>query len=335
MIDPTVIADMADLLYATDDAPGISRRTKGRGFSYIDQSGRVVSEKDRERLRSLAIPPAWKEVWISPDPRGHIQATGRDDAGRKQYRYHPEWERVRDEVKFDRMALFGHRLPRLRKHVEVDLMQRGLPRTRVLALAVAVLDQTLIRVGNDRYTRQNGSFGLTTITNEHVDVAGHEVQLSFIAKGGAHSEMALRDKRLANLIAQCQELGGQSLFTYHDPDAGIQSVHSHDINSYLRTASGLDISAKDFRTWGASALFTQLLGVIRSSDQPEREIIAAVDEVADTLGNTRAVCRASYLHPAIAESFAAGRLEAIWLNSKQGRWLSRGESALLKVLDNE
>jgi DNA topoisomerase-1 len=333
MTDPTEIADLAELHYVSDDAPGITRHRKGRGFSYVRHDGSPVPPKVRERIKSLVIPPAWKGVWIGTDPHGHIQATGRDDAGRKQYIYHPEWERVRDEIKFDRMHPVGKRLPRLRKHIEVDLNQRGLPRTRVVALAVAVLDQSLIRVGNDRYTRQNGSFGLTTITNEHVDIADQEVQLSFVAKGGLQAEVALKDRRLAELIAQCQELGGQSLFTYRTEQGEVASIRSEDVNSYLRRASGIDITAKDLRTWGASALLTERLGPVAQSDEPEQEVLAAVDDVAEALGNTRAVARASYLHPVITEAFTQNRLRPIWASSRSSRWLSRGESTLIKLLE--
>lgn len=333
MIDPLLIADMAELRYVSDEEPGIQRHRKGRGFSYVRHDGGSVPSNHKERIKSLAIPPAWRDVWICADPHGHVQATGRDDAGRKQYRYHPEWERVRDEVKFDRMALFGRKLPRLRRHIETDLNQRGLTRTRVLALGVAVLDQTLIRVGNDRYTRQNGSFGLTTITNAHAAVSGHDIHFNFIAKGGAESAIALTDQRLASLIAQCQDLGGQSLFTYRDPDGGIGSVRSDDVNAYLRSATGLEVTAKDFRTWGASALLTDRLGRMRSTEHSEKDLLAAIDEVADALGNTRAVARASYVHPAIGEAFTTGVLDKIWRSSRAGRWLSRGESGLLKILE--
>jgi DNA topoisomerase-1 len=239
---------------------------------------------------------------------------------------------VRDEVKFDRLLPFGKRLPHLRRFIESDLNQRGLPRTRVLALGVAVLDQTLIRVGNDRYTRENGSFGLTTITNEHADVAGQDIQLSFIAKGGALSELALKDRRLASLVAQCQDLGGQSLFTYRDADGDVVSVRSEDINSYLRTATGLEITAKDFRTWGASALMTATLGPLKTVEDADHQILEATDRVAEALGNTRAVARSAYIHPQVANSYEAGKLHPIWLASRASRWISRGESALLKIL---
>lgn len=332
MIDSLMIADRAELRYVSDEEPGIHRHRKGRGFSYVRHDGSSVPSKHKERIKRLAIPPAWRDVWICADPHGHIQATGRDDAGRKQYRYHPDWERVRDEAKFDRMAPFGRRLTRLRRHIEVDLNQRGLTRTRVVALGVAILDQTLIRVGNNRYTRQNGSFGLTTITNAHADVSGHDIQLNFIAKGGAQSEIALSDQRLAKLVAQCQELGGQSLFTYREPDGDIASVRSDDVNAYLRSVTGLEVTAKDFRTWGASALLADRLGRIGSAEHSEKALLGAIDEVADALGNTRAVARASYVHPAIGEAFSSGALEKIWTSSRSSRWLSRGESGLLKVL---
>lgn len=333
MTDPTEIAELAELQYVSDEAPGLVRHRRGRGFSYERHDGAPVTAKERARIKSLSIPPAWSNVWIGTDPRGHIQATGRDNAGRKQYIYHPEWERVRDEIKFDRMLPVGKQLPRLRKHIEADLNQRGLPRTRVVALALAVLDQCLIRVGNDRYTRQNGSFGLTTITNEHADIANHEVQLSFVAKGGQPAEVALKDQRLANLIAKCQELGGQSLFTYRTEAGDVASVRSEDINMYLSRATGIVITAKDLRTWGASALLTEKLGPVGESERPEQEVLEAVDEVAEALGNSRTVARSSYVHPAISEAFTENRLGPIWASSRSSRWLSRGESTLIKLLD--
>ena len=332
MTSPTDIADLAELRYVNDQEPGMTRRRHGRGFVYLRHDGTVVPVEIKERIKGLVIPPAWSDVWICNDPSGHVQATGRDDAGRKQYIYHPEWVRVRDEVKFDRMLPFGRRLTRLRKGIEIDLSQRGLPRTKVLALAVAILDQTLIRVGNNRYTRENGSFGLTTITNEHADVSGSEVQLSFVAKGGFQSEVALENPLLADLVSRCQDLGGQSLFTYRDPGGEVASVRSEDINSYLGMATGLEVTAKDFRTWGASALLTDRLGPKTAAEHSERELLAAIDDAADALGNTRAVARASYLHPAVSHSFENGSLAQIWQGSRGGRWLSRGESALLKVL---
>lgn len=329
LLDSLALADAAGLRYVNDDEPGIRRRRHGRGFTYR-LGGRGVTPDDR--IKRLAIPPAWTDVWICPDPNGHIQATGRDAQGRKQYRYHAEWERVRDEAKFERMATFGGKLPRIRRTIETDLHHRDLSRRKVIALCAALLDQTLIRVGNDRYARQNGSFGLTTMKVDHAEIAGRMVNLSFTAKGGYEHEVALRDRKLAGLVAQCQELRGQSLFSYRQPDGEVASVRSDDVNTYLREAAGEDVTAKDFRTWGASALLVNNLGAHRPGDNPSGEVLAAIDQVAEVLGNTREVCRSSYLHPLISEVYNEGKLTPAWRASRHSRWMSRAESTLLKLL---
>ena len=333
MIDSLSLVERARLRYSTDEEPGIRRRKRGRGFSYRHDSGREVGKTERERIKLLVIPPAWTEVWICENDDGHIQATGRDAAGRKQYVYHPEWERIRDEAKFERLKPFGLALPQLRKQVEADLGLRGLPHQKVLALAVAVLDQSLIRVGNKRYEAENGSFGLTTLETKHAEVAGDSITLSFESKGGVAQEVALKSRRLANLVSQCQELSGQKLFSYSD-NGSAANVTSDEINHYLRTTSGADYTAKDFRTWGASALATDYLCEVGAPDgeSDETAILEAIDSAADALGNTRAVCRASYIHPQIPEAFSSGKLFGAWRGTRGTRLMSRAERTLLRVL---
>ncbi|MGH8958586.1 MAG: DNA topoisomerase IB [Acidimicrobiia bacterium] len=333
MTDSLLLVERARLRYSTDEEPGIRRTKRGKGFSYQHDSGRDVGKAARARIGSLVIPPAWTEVWISETDDGHVQATGRDAAGRKQYVYHPEWERIRDEAKFERLKPFGLVLPHLRKQVEADLGLRGLPHQKVLALAVAVLDQSLIRVGNKRYEDQNGSFGLTTLESQHAEVEGDSIKLSFASKGGVAQEVALKSRHLADLVSKCQELSGQKLFSYSE-NGSAANVTSDEINDYLRTIGGEDYTAKDFRTWGASAVAANFLGGFGAPDgeSDESVIIEAVDTAAEALGNTRAVCRASYIHPALPDAFIRGALLEAWQGARSSRLISRAERALLRVL---
>lgn len=326
------LAAEAGLLYMTDEAPGYRRTRKGRGFSYTTGDGRVVTEDERQRIQAIAIPPAWQGVWISPEPMGHILATGYDDAGRKQYVYHPVWEEVRDEVKFGRTAAFGANLSGLRKRIDADLRRKGLPKERVVALAAAVLDRTLIRVGNRRYAEANESYGLTTLTGDHVDVNGHHVLLEFEGKSGAEHQVVFRDRRLATLISRCQELNGQTLFSY-DTGGVIGSVTSTEVNEYMSQGAGLRLTAKDMRTWGGTCVVAEELAAVASDSSPaDRRVLEAIDVAAERLGNTRAVCRASYVHPAILDAFEDGRLNDAWTRSRTGRWLSRAESTVNRLL---
>jgi DNA topoisomerase-1 len=331
-VDSEALASSASLRYVSDDEPGLRRRRRGKGFSYESDTGASASEQDRARAAKLAIPPAWTDVWICKQSNGHIQATGRDQAERKQYLYHSEWERVRDEAKFDRMADFGRVLPPMRKQIHTDLGRRGLDRTRVIALALAVLDQTLIRIGNTQYANDNGSFGLTTLKVKHADVEGGLVRFSFKAKGGVTQDVALRDPRLAAMVSRCQELKGQRLFSYLQGDE-TAFVTSDDVNDYVRDAVG-EFTAKDFRTWGASALALAHLGAL---GRPEGNgdsvaILEAIDHAAKALGNTRAVCRDSYIHPAIAEAYSVGALTKTWHQTRTGRWMTRAERTLMRIL---
>jgi DNA topoisomerase-1 len=330
--DSIELAVEAGLRYTESGQPGWRRVRRGSGFSYLDESGAPLSRPARERVDELVIPPAWQEVWISPDPRGHIQATGVDKAGRKQYIYHPLWETVRDERKFDRMQGFGDRLPSLRRAVDSDLRRHGLPLERVVALAVAVLDRTMIRIGNKRYADENEAYGLTTLTCDHVQVGPVRVVFDFVGKGGADHRVAFADRRLSTLMSRCHDLSGQTLFSYEDAEGGVQSVTSTDVNAYLTGAMGSSFTAKDFRTWGASALVTEELARGRADTDVESEVRRAIDVTAERLGNTRSVCRDSYVHPGVLDAARTGALRPLWNRARPGRWLDRSESALRLVL---
>jgi DNA topoisomerase I len=330
-VESMSLASEAGLNYVTDEIPGMRRIRRGRGFSYVDPQGRTINGSVRKWIDSLVIPPAWDDVWISPDRSGHILATGYDDAGRKQYIYHPAWEETRDEVKFERMGEFGRRLTQLRRRTDSDLSRPGLSRVKVTALAVAVLDRTLIRVGNRKYADENDAYGLTTITCDHVEVDGLHVHLDFAGKGGADHQLVFQDRRLAGLISKCQELGGQTLFGYETID-GVAAVTSSDVNTYLVETMSGPFTAKDFRTWGASTAVAEELMSGPKADDDEARLLAAIDLTAEKLGNTREVCRSSYLHPLIPESFHNGALQEVWSRSRRGVWLGRAESAVNRLI---
>jgi len=293
----------------------------------------VREERTLARIRGLAIPPAWRDAWICPDARGHLQATGRDARGRKQYLYHPDWRTHRDATKFDRMEAFGTALPRLRDRVDGDLGLTGLPRERVLAAVVRLVDDTLIRVGNDEYRRSNGSFGATTIRQSHAKVSGSRIDVEFRGKGGKLSHANVTDRRLARTLQRLHDLPGRELFEYRDADGRRRRVRSEDVNAYVQDASGEDLTVKDFRTWGASALCMRALGRMgapHSAAEADRSTAEAIREVADALGNTPAVCRASYVHPALLDCYAAGTLPPP--AKRRLRGLDRWESSLLRFL---
>jgi DNA topoisomerase-1 len=310
VLDPREDARAAGLRYVSDDRPGITRRRSGKGFSYRGPDGVVIRDKaELSRIAAIVIPPAWTQVWICPNPQGHILATGRDARGRKQYRYHPDWRASRDASKFDRMLAFAGALPAIRARLAEDLALRGLPREKVLAAVVSLIDETLIRVGNEEYARQNGSYGATTLRDEHVHVVHGELRLSFRGKAGKEHEAAVDDPRLAKVIRRCQHLPGEHLFGYVDHEGATHAIDSGDVNDYLREIAGEEITVKDFRTWGGSVLCHRLL---RDAGEPgdEREgrsmIVAAIKVVASRLGNTPAVCRASYVHPLVLAGYLAG-----------------------------
>jgi DNA topoisomerase-1 len=310
--DPVAAARSAGLRYTPDVGPGITRRRAGRGWSYIDPDGDIIrNAKELERIRALVIPPAWTDVWINPSPRGHIQATGRDARGRKQYRYHDKWRATRDETKFSRMTAFGEALPRIRERVAADLALPGLPREKILAIAVRLLDEALIRVGNAEYARENDSYGLTTLRDDHVDVLGATVRFTFRGKSGKTHEIDVRDHRVARIISRMQDLPGEHLFQYLDADGEPRAIGSEDVNAYLHEIAGEAFTAKDFRTWGGTVLAARQLrelGPFESQTAMKANVVAAIDVVAARLGNTRAVCRAAYIHPAILLGYESGEL---------------------------
>jgi DNA topoisomerase-1 len=304
-------AQVAGLRYVSDLDPGIRRRARGKGFAYVDADSRPVRDKDAlARIRTLAIPPAWQDVWICPLDNGHVQATGRDARGRKQYIYHPDWVAVRDANKFARLRAFGKALPAIRRRVAADLALPGIPREKVLALVVRLLDSTLIRVGNEQYVRENGSYGLTTLRSRHVDVSGARIQFQFRGKGGIAHRVVLAEPRLARVVRRLLDLPGQELFQYADEAGALRTVDSADVNDYLRAIAGDDFSAKDFRTWYATRAALQGLERCRAETktQARAEVKRVLDEVAKKLGNTPTICRKSYVHPIVIETFLAGEL---------------------------
>ncbi len=305
--DPVESAKIAGLRYINDLGPGIRRKRAGKHFSYIGLDGRPIRDAEElKRIRSLAIPPAWTDVWISPLVRGHIQATGRDGKGRKQYRYHPRWREVRDQTKYHRMMAFGAALPTIRQRVNHDLSLRGLPRDKVLASVVRLLEATLIRVGNEEYARENKSYGLTTMRNRHVDIEGAKLAFNFRGKSGMNHEVDVRDRRVARIVLRCQELPGHNLFQYLDEDGNRQAIDSDDVNAYLQSITGEQFTAKDFRTWSGTVLAAEALRAFEAFDsetQAKKNIVQAIESVAKKLGNTPAVCRKCYIHPEVLTAY--------------------------------
>lgn len=304
----------AGLRYVSDSDPGITRKAaRGHGFNYLKPDGSpVTDEKTLDRIRKLAVPPAWTAVWICPRANGHIQAVGRDQKGRKQYRYHARWREVRDSHKYDRVLAFGRALPKLRRRVEEDLKRAGLPREKVLAAVIAVMELTLIRVGNEEYAKANKSFGLTTLRDRHVKVGRGGAKFQFRGKSGKMHETGLNDRRLARIVKACQDLPGQRLFQYVDEDGAQCAVESADVNTYLRDALGEDFSAKDFRTWAGTVMAARALVQIpacASATEAKRNVGACVKAVAGILGNTAAVARSAYIHPAVLQAYESGGLD--------------------------
>jgi len=309
-LPPLESAKVAGLRYVCDErTPGIRRVGRAPRFRYVDPNGRPVKNRaTRQRIRALVIPPAWTNVWICIDPLGHLQATGRDARGRKQYRYHPRWRGVRDEVKYGRLIAFAKALPRIHGRTEADLRKPGLPREKVLAAVVRLLQKTLIRVGNEEYAKQNGSIGLTTMRDSHARINGSTVRFEFRGKSGVRHAVDLEDRRLTRIVKACRDLPGYELFQYVDSDGARQVIDSADVNAYVREISGEDFTAKDFRTWAGTVLAARELAAaaFKSNAQAKRNIVRAVEVVAKRLGNTRSVCRKSYIHPAIFEAYLEG-----------------------------
>jgi DNA topoisomerase I len=334
--DPVLAAQAAGLRYVTDGRPGIRRKRAGKGFSYVSPEGSPVrDEGELRRIRALAVPPAWTDVWICPDPRGHIQATGRDARGRKQYRYHTRWREVRDETKYGRMVAFGDVLPEIRRRVSADLRKDGLPRAKVLAAVVRLLETTLIRVGNEEYAKENRSYGLTTLRDRHVRVRGDTLRFEFVGKGGQRRRIDLRDAKLARIVKRCQDLPGQVLFQYVGDDAHVRDVGSEDVNDYLREITGQEFTAKDFRTWTGTVMAALALAELepfRSQRQAKKNVVSAIEQVAERLGNTPAVCRECYVHPQVIDAYLDGSPILIDRSAKRSRGLSSEERAVLRFL---
>lgn len=335
MNSPAIEGLPADLHYVDDTQPGLRRRKTRGGFSYVDAQGqRLRDPLEIARINALTIPPAYTDVWICADPNGHLQATGRDARGRKQYRYHPRWRALRDSTKYERMLAFGKALPALREQLAQHLALRTHCREQVMATVITLLDSTLIRIGNTRYARENRSYGLTTLLNQHVEVHGNGIRFHFRGKSGIEHEVSLNDRRLARVIRRCLDLPGQHLFQYLDEQGERRVVSSTDVNAYLRELTGADFTAKDYRTWAGSAL---ALGMLRELDwQPEstakKHLVAMVKTVAEQLRNTPAVCRKCYIHPALIDAFQAGELTAL-RRAAARKGLDSEESLLMRFLE--
>jgi DNA topoisomerase-1 len=337
LVDPVESARAAGLRYVSDLIPGIRRMRVGKGFRYTASDGRPIRDAETlGRIKRLAIPPAWTDVWICPDPRGHLQATGRDARGRKQYRYHPRWREVRDAVKYDHMLAFAQALPKIRERTDRDLERPGMPREKVLATVVRLLEETRIRVGNDEYRKENGSYGLTTLRNRHVNVIGAEVRFSFRGKSGKHHTIELHDRRMARIIRRFIEIPGQELFKYVDENGEAKAIDSADVNDYLREITGEDFTAKDFRTWAGTILAARFLretAEVANSRGLKKQLLRAIARVAEELGNTPAVARKGYIHPAVIAAYLCGGLTPISEKDDPDPYrLSAEERSLLALL---
>ena len=339
--EPVDSARAAGLRHVSDREPGIRRIMGPLGFRYLGPDGRTIRQaSELKRIRALAVPPAWTDVWICRDGRGHIQATGRDAKGRKQYRYHAGWHACRGETKFDRMAAFAAALPAIRARTQSDLGRPGLPREKVLAAVVQLLEKSLIRVGNEEYAKQNRSFGLTTLQDKHVGVRGAHVRFEFRGKSGIRHTVDVNDRRLARIVKQCRDLPGQDLFQYLDEDGRRWDVTSGDVNAYLKEITGQDFTAKDFRTWAGTVLCATALcelNVAESQARAKKNVLKAIEAVAGLLGNTRAVCRKSYIHPAVMDAYMDGTtvntLRQARVRRRRTRALRPEETAVLRLLE--
>jgi DNA topoisomerase-1 len=337
-----VSAEAAGLRYVTDSVPGIRRRRAGRGFSYVDPDGRVIRERERiRRFRSLVIPPAWNDVWICPIPDGHLQVTARDGRGRKQYRYHPTFRAHRDRVKFERMVTLSDVLWKVRERVERDIALPGLQRRKVMATIVWLLERTLIRVGSHELAKVNSSFGLTTLRRRHVSIEGATLRFEFRGKSGVAHVVAVTDRRIARIVQRCRELPGRELFQCVDARGRRQVVYADDVNTYLREITGHDVTAKDFRTWTGTMLAAESLremGPAPTQRDAEHNVLRAIDHTAERLGNTRAVCRKYYIHPALIEAYLEGAVlpplpKPVWQERRpHGPTLRRHEAEVLAFL---
>jgi len=337
LVDPVASARAAGLRYVSDQSPGIRRKRVGKAFTYLASDGRTIRDGEIiRRVKSLAIPPAWTDVWICLDARGHLQATGRDARGRKQYRYHHRWREVRDTVKYDRMLAFAEALPKIREQTDRDLERPGLPREKVLATIVRLLEDTRIRIGNDEYRIDNGSYGLTTLRNRHVSVIGAEVRFTFRGKSGKQHNIELHDRRMARIIKRFREIPGQELFQYIDENGEARAIDSADVNEYLGQIAGEDFTAKDFRTWSGTILAARFLRETAEAVNTrgaKKHIVRAVARVAEDLGNTPAVAKKGYIHPAVIAAYLSGGLKPINEKDEPDPYkLSAEERSLLALL---
>lgn len=339
--DPALSAEWAGLRYTSDEKPGITRKKAGTGFYYLNSKDeKITDEKTLDRIKKLVIPPAWTEVWIANTPRGHLQATGRDDKGRKQYIYHPEWQNARNLTKFGRMITFGKSLPALRKQIQKDIQLRTLDKRKVTALVLSIMDNALIRIGNRHYAKSNKSFGLTTLRDRHVTFKGDTVTFSFVGKKGVEQKIDLKDRRLAQLVKKCKDIPGYDLFQYFDENGERQTVESGDVNDYLRDVTAHDFTAKDFRTWGGTVRMVECLERVIDADaeiDKEKGIKEAVKEVAKGLGNTPTVCSKYYIHPEVVNLFREDKLMAFLKKhdpeKSKTEYLSSMEVFVLKMLE--
>lgn len=340
--EPVEAARSAGLRYVSDDQPGFTRQRCGKTFRFLDANGKELHAKEHlARIKSLAIPPAWTQVWICPTANGHLQATGRDARGRKQHRYHARWREVRDQTKFTRMIAFARGLPKIRKRIAEDLKLPGLPRNKVLAAVVKLLEISLIRVGNDEYARDNNSYGLTTMRDHHCEISGGRIRFNFRGKSGKKHAIDINDPRLAKIVKQCQDLPGQEIFQYIDDDGKQQDVKSEDVNKYLRDITGEDFTAKDFRTWAGTVLAAMALRELEKFDtqtQAKKNVLRAIEAVAERLGNTPAICRKCYVHPMVLDAYMDGALLQTVRQRAQEQWnssvgkLRPEEAAVLALL---
>jgi DNA topoisomerase I len=337
LTDPVQSAKAAGLRYVSDTKPGIQRKRSRKSFRYIDADGAPIHDRDTlARIKSLVIPPAWTAVWICPNPNGHLQATGRDARGRKQSRYHPRWREIRDETKYSRMKIFGELLPGIRQRVERDLALAGLPREKILATIVRLLETTFIRVGNAEYARENRSYGLTTMRTRHVDVNGSKVRFHFKGKSGKQHSIDLNDRRLARIVQRCLDLPGYELFQYLDENGEHHTVDSADVNDYLREITGQNFTAKDFRTWAGSVLACSVLRefeAFASETEAKRNIVRAIEAVAARLGNTPSVCRKCYVHPAVLECYLGGAMATTFTRQVEVQVNSQPEALRHEEMD--
>ena len=338
MTDPEECAEEAGLVYVSDEEPGIKRLRKGKGFTYKSpRSQTIKNPKVIERIKKLVVPPAWKDVWICQEPEGHLQVTGRDARNRKQYRYHEKWNLFRNSNKFDRMIAFAEKLPELRKKIEEDLKLSGLPSEKILAAVIKTMLITQSRIGNATYAEENDSYGLTTIKNDHVDVKGTKIHLSFRGKSGVEHDINFQDPTISRIIKRCQDLPGEELFAYVDDEENAVDITSTHVNSYLKNMTGEDFTAKDLRTWGGSCKAIEVLvempeAIELSESKWKTRHVEIVRATAEYLHNTMAVCRKYYIHPLILQADRDGKLMTLWKSCRESLKYSRAEKLLIKIL---